>query len=388
MATEPAPKPTHSKTVKLQLFKLGLAALFILIIAFGLLGGTFGTATSFVEVSKGEHYSLPIHPAFTQSQTATPSPTFLGLSDAAPPQNSSSSSSSSSATASTSGQIYINFDIFPSGAPVPTSTAITNQYPPAVFSSDFNHYPIADNQFWNTSYPNLLGRAPVSGFYNGTGYAPLYVAFTSPVNDLRFYVAAIDELRQGIAQINIFQNHRLTATRSIDGNGNVSQPRLVDVGAMGFNNITRIEIVNINDYKGVGFDDFSFTIAPTPSPTPTPQPTPAAPTSLSANGYGSTSPAHLDGLLRSDRVLREALYYERRPFHDSGCASKLTIFGSHPKRRHHLFLCHFSFQLCWWRERKFKSGNCVNSICLRRIPSVKSSAYSITKRRQRLGSDC
>lgn len=280
MTTKTPVKKTHSNPVHLQLFKLGFAALFTMLIAFGLIGGTLNTATSSV-VLKGERHSLQIHPSFTQSQTATPSPTFLGMSDAAPPQNPSSSLSSSTSP-SASGQIYINFDSFPSGAAVPPFTPITNQYPPAVFSSDFSHYPIADNQFWNTSYPNLLGRAPVSGFYNGTGYAPLYVTFTSPANDLKFYVAAIDEFRQGIAQINIFQNQRLTATRSIDGIGSVFQPRLVDVGAMGFNNVTRIEIININDYKGVGFDDFSFTLAPTPSPTPTPQPTPPAPTGLTA----------------------------------------------------------------------------------------------------------
>src|SRR5882724_10201513 len=246
---------TESKTLwqtdhpkRQELLRLSFAVSLAVLAALGLLGGAW------VGRSEGSRMagSISPHSAFTHAQTQTPTPTFKGLSDFPPDAQNVSSTSNSSVSSGTPSQIYINFDVLPSGAPVQPGTAITNQYPPAVFSSDASHYPVADNQFWNNSGPNLLGRAPISGFYDGTGYAPLYVNFTSPVNDLKFYMIAVDEYRRGVAQVNIFQNNRLTATKQIDGFGVAIIPLLVNIGAWGFNNVTRIEIVNINDYKGVG----------------------------------------------------------------------------------------------------------------------------------------
>jgi len=286
MATKATAEKSHACNSNPQLLKLGIAASLVLLVAFGLFGGAWAKLADRSVINTGSrsdkdpvgNHSTATKPreSFTQNETPTPTPSFRGLSDSPPPE-SSSTSLNSSASSSGQSQAYINFD------DIPTWTAVSNQYSPAVFSSDFWHYPLADNQYWGNSRPNLLGRAPTFGFYDGTGYAPLYVDFTTPVNDLKFYVVAVDEFRRGIAQINIFQNHRLTATRDIDGHGVVFIPVLVDVGGWGFQNVTRIEIVNINDINGVGFDDFSFTIAPPPSPTPTPTPpVPAAPSGLTA----------------------------------------------------------------------------------------------------------
>ena len=256
-------------------FTFALASLFTLLITCAVLVGSLNLTKVVADTNAvSESDSWP------QQQSSSPTPEFLGRSDSSPPIPNTSSSATSSATSGS--QVYIGFDVYPSGAPVRHFDPISNQYPPAIFSSDFYHYPLADSQNWGTSLPNSLGRAPKFGFYNGTGYADLYVDFTTPVNNLRFYIDAVDEFRQGIAQLNIFQNNQLAATRNIDGWGTVFRPIPIDVGGMGFNNVTRIEIKNINDYKGVGFDDFSFTLAPTPSPTPTPQPTPPAPAGLSA----------------------------------------------------------------------------------------------------------
>lgn len=292
--------PQRSHRKHQQFFRLGLAGLFTLLVAFGLLGGAWiGQANLGAGVGnniKPQNAQFAIHQwpknnefaadrVSAQNETPTPTPLFRGLSDSPPPKY-VPSPSNSSAPSGTPAQVYVNFDVFPSGAPVPSGITISDQYPPAIFSSDYFHRPVADNRFWNTSFPNILRGAPGANnpfSDDGTGYAPIYVDFTTPVNDLKFYVVAVDEFRRRIAQINIFQNNRLTATRDIDGFGRVFQPILVDVGGWGFKNVTRIEIFNIDDYLGVGFDDFSFNIAPPPSPTPTPTPpVPAAPTGLTA----------------------------------------------------------------------------------------------------------
>jgi uncharacterized repeat protein (TIGR01451 family) len=176
----------------------------------------------------------------------------------------------------TEGQIYINFD------EVPSPTVITNQYPPAVFSTDSPWYVEAHSRaFYGSSSPNYLDRGP---YVQPHGYAPLYVDFASPVNNLKFYVVGADN-SSVIAQVSIFQNRTFTTTLNMVGRGNAFTPVLIDLGSAGYNNITRIEIVNINDPNGIGFDDFSFTTAPPPSPTPTPTPAPiqpAAPTNVKA----------------------------------------------------------------------------------------------------------
>ena len=219
----------------------------------------------------------------SQMTQAASTPTPSGLSGSSPPSTNNITAQSIEVAA---GQHYINFD------DVLTGTAITNQYAPAVFSTSFGWYLVAHNQFYDgafsnygSSQPNILDHAPIVYPH---AFAPLYVDFTQPVNDLKFYVLAVDDLGPAIAQINIYQNHGSapSATRNIPGFGHFFIPVPVDVGGWGYNNVTRIEIVNVTDTQGIGYDDFTFSIASaTPTPTPTPSPTPFAPTNLHGEGH-------------------------------------------------------------------------------------------------------
>ncbi|HBB94851.1 MAG TPA: hypothetical protein DC054_05620 [Blastocatellia bacterium] len=204
-------------------------------------------------------------------------------SNQSPPVNVSYQTANTST--SSGSETWINFDNFQNGSAVSSGTEITNQYAPAIFSTDRSHYCVAlSGQNYGSSLPNRLTRGPASP--SNYGYAPLYVDFTQPVNDLRFYILAADDFRLGIAQINIFQNYRQTQSLRVDGFGNPFSPILVNLSGM--SNITRIEVTNITDESGLSFDDFTFVVAPQSSPTPTPTPVPSAtplpPTNLIAEG--------------------------------------------------------------------------------------------------------
>ncbi len=144
-----------------------------------------------------------------------------------------------------------------------------------MFSTVPGWYLLAHDQFgagfYGSSSPNILDHGPLVYPH---GNVPLYVDFTSPVNNLRFYILAVDDNRPAIAQLNIFQNKLQTTTLNVPGFGNAFAP--VSVNLASYNNITRIEVLNITDRNGIGYDDFTFTIAPPPSPTPTPIPSPSA----------------------------------------------------------------------------------------------------------------
>src|SRR5438309_2262987 len=91
-------------------------------------------------------------------QNQTPSSTQPAReSNQAPPGNVPDQTGGTlSASASES---WINFDYFPNGTAVPSGTRITNQYPPAVFSTDPSHYCVAlSGQNYGSSLPNRLTR--------------------------------------------------------------------------------------------------------------------------------------------------------------------------------------------------------------------------------------
>jgi uncharacterized repeat protein (TIGR01451 family) len=227
-----------------------------------------GTQNKHLEADTPHRYSrfgLPSLALF-QAQNPSATPVTGSLTPAQPPNNMPLNAAANSS--SPDGQININFDN------VPGQTVVTNQYPPAVFSTNAPWWvETQDQRYYGSSSPNYLDRGP---YVYPHGYAPLYVDFTSPVNNLRFFIVGADNATT-IAQINIFQNRQITATRNLIGRGDPNLPTLIDIGAVGFNNVTRIEIVNINDPNGIGFDDFSFTLAASPSPTPTPVPSPTPP---------------------------------------------------------------------------------------------------------------
>lgn len=268
----PVESPSHEKP---QFVRLGIAALFFLS-AILLAGGIWPKRVSSRFGPTNPRGGLPR----LEASASSPSPS--GRMASLPPNDSPQQTAS---TASSGSQVYINFDVFPLGGAVPGGTLIHNQYPPAIFRSDQYHYTFADNlYYYGSSRPNSLDRGPISFPVDTSGFAPLYVDFTTPVNDLKFYVVAVDEYRQGVAYVNVYRNpnRHLVGTIRVDGFGIFNIP-LVNVGER-FNNVSAIEVVNITDYLGVTFDDFSFTIAPPPSPTPTPtpSPTPFPPTNLIA----------------------------------------------------------------------------------------------------------
>jgi hypothetical protein len=178
--------------------------------------------------------------ALLQSPTPTGTPPPESLSPAQPPA--SIPSAATTTPAATEGQVNINFD------DVPSPTVITNQYPPAVFSTDSPWYVEAHSRAnYGSSFPNYLDRGP---YVQPHGYAPLYVDFTTPVNNLKFNVVGADNSTV-MAQVNIFQNGTYTTTRNLVGRGNAFTPAPIDLGGTGFDNITRIEIININDPNGI-----------------------------------------------------------------------------------------------------------------------------------------
>lgn len=243
--------------------RLCLALLFALLVSAVLLIAGIGIRRQDARIVPGSKINLSSN---FQNQTASATPTPESLSASQPPDDIPTATTTPSSTA---GLIYINFDN------VSSPTLITNQYPPAVFSTISGWWVEAHSRaYYGSSSPNYLDRGPYVYLH---GYAPLYVDFTSPVNNLKFYVVGADNFNT-IAQINIYQNKTLTATRNLSGMGTPFSPVLIDLGAAGFNNITRIEIGSINDPNGIGFDDFSFTVAqPSPTPTPAASPTPTPP---------------------------------------------------------------------------------------------------------------
>lgn len=87
---------------------------------------------------------------------------------------------------------------------------------------------------------------------------PLYMDFTAPVYDLKFSVAAVNDAGP-IAQLHIHQDGVATATIPLNGLGEPDVPLTVDLSA--YPAITRVEMVDIMDYYGVVWDDFTFSIA-------------------------------------------------------------------------------------------------------------------------------
>jgi uncharacterized repeat protein (TIGR01451 family) len=299
MSIKTAAEKPHGSYRRL-FFRSSLLVLFILVAVLVLVEGTLGgRSDSPSYISKGQsanedprlRVATGIQPetkssasfgvVLNPSPTPTPEP---GNRAGSPfPDNLTWQPASIAPSSSLGTQVYINFDDVPSG------TLITNQYSPAVFSTDWPLYTFANSQhYYYSSAPNHLDRGPTSNA--GSGFAPVYVDFTKPVNDLRFYLLAADDFRSGIAQLHIFRYGTLVSTRSLDGRGVWYTPILIDIGGtvssggMGYDNVTRIEIVNMTDTRGLAVDDFSFTVpAPTPIPTPTPLPTPFPPTNLFAD---------------------------------------------------------------------------------------------------------
>ena len=155
------------------------------------------------------------------------------------------SSPSNSVTPRQRVQVSIDFDN------LPNATAVTNQYPQLTLSSatGLNNSTLNLAATFKTSVPNILCTPGCD--------EPTYIDFTRPARDVKFKAVGVNDTNQVFA----VRVHRqgLPVTRlEYTGQGLPYEPLLVDLSALG--DITRVELVEITDTAGVGWDDFSFTV--------------------------------------------------------------------------------------------------------------------------------
>ncbi len=145
----------------------------------------------------------------------------------------------------------IDFDGFAGG------TIITNQHPEATFSSSAGD----DNKVLpfpiNDTPPNILCTGPVGGSVNCV--APTFIDFTDPVDRLTFYAIGVNDVGH-VADVNVFVSNVFNSTVQVIGAGTIKVNILIDLSA--FTNVTRIELTNITDFAGIGWDTFSFNVIP------------------------------------------------------------------------------------------------------------------------------
>jgi MYXO-CTERM domain-containing protein len=162
------------------------------------------------------------------------------------------------AAATASAQTVIDFDTLAGG------TVVTNQYPGVTFSSSAGNqnYAISRPGSANTA-PNILCSGPVGGL---DCLQDTYIDFATPVNNLTFW--AIEANVVGVtAQFNVYENSVFSSTVNLNSSGGKGNQEFVDLSS--FNNVTRVEIVNIlNDpinEQGIGWDTFRYYSVPSPS---------------------------------------------------------------------------------------------------------------------------
>jgi hypothetical protein len=133
-----------------------------------------------------------------------------------------------------------------------TGTDVTEQYPHATFSSD----PGCTVRV--SDYAGLAASAPnyVFTYYtcpNGAT-ASVYVDFDVPVNGLSFKGVGVNDDGK-VATLHVVT---VSGMRTVEmkGQGDPTTPVLVDLSD--YEGVTRLEIVDVNDLYGMGFDDFAF----------------------------------------------------------------------------------------------------------------------------------
>jgi hypothetical protein len=143
--------------------------------------------------------------------------------------------------------VIINFD------DVPLGTHVTNQYAThATFSSDPGCYCRASNDGGlASSQPNYI----LTFYTCPTGpTASVFVDFAKPVSGLSFKGIGVNNTGK-VATINIVTAAGKQST-DLMGQGTALTPLPVDLSS--YSGVTRLEVVNITDLQGMGFDDFAF----------------------------------------------------------------------------------------------------------------------------------
>jgi hypothetical protein len=139
---------------------------------------------------------------------------------------------------------------------------ITNQYATiATFSTIAGQDNRTEGGNFGSTQPWFLCTFESNGAINCAN--PTFVDFTTPVDNLTFLQLAAENNTHN-ADVDVFVNYSYAATVPMVGSGNVYVPTLIDLTA--YSNVTRIEIKNITDPGGLGWDDFTFDVVPEPSP--------------------------------------------------------------------------------------------------------------------------
>ena len=132
---------------------------------------------------------------------------------------------------------------------------VTNQFQEATFSSSAgNVNSVAATAFTHTP-PNFICTGPAGGSINCV--EDTFVDFTNAVDSLTFWAIGVCGVGT-VAEVNVFVGDVFDTTVDIVGLGDQLTPFMVDLSS--FSNVTRIELVNITDLFGIGWDTFSFSV--------------------------------------------------------------------------------------------------------------------------------
>lgn len=155
-------------------------------------------------------------------------------------------------------------DLFPPPGEVPESAPLPSGYSPfATFSTDPGaglHY-FSGGHAVGSSAPNNITAAvnPDAFPYDEN----LYVDFVAPVNNLSFTVSSDNDSGK-IATVRAFYAGSLSVELDVLGNGDPTDA--IDVDLSGYQDVTRIEVIDITDTYGLSYDDFKFSPNAIPEP--------------------------------------------------------------------------------------------------------------------------
>jgi hypothetical protein len=144
--------------------------------------------------------------------------------------------------------VVINFD------ELSHPTIVTTQYlPHAEFSAGAGHVlTTISGGSAGQSEPNYVCPA-ADDVVDCT--VDMIVDFPAPVFGLRFHVVGVNDTGE-VASLEVHVDGEPVATLPLVGQGTQHIPIEVDLGS--FRGVTRVEMTDITDYIGVGWDDFSF----------------------------------------------------------------------------------------------------------------------------------
>ncbi len=148
------------------------------------------------------------------------------------------------------GSICIDFDELEDG------TVVTNQFPEATFDSIPGQENVTLTVPDATTDPFICTRTIGEDAQNCVN--PTFVDFTDPVVDLTLMGIGINGVGP-VATINVFEDGVPAGSITVIGLGDQFTPVTIDL--TGFSNVTRIELTEITDPAGIGWDDFCFDIA-------------------------------------------------------------------------------------------------------------------------------